>query len=244
MRRASTRFDIRAALLLVPMLLLADHARADSITLNYSTTMSIGDIGVSGPPVIGFVGLQNASDSAAPQPTGQPGEITPDSVVTPLISLGELIVSPPAVSGSGWSTSYNDTPFYLTVTINSINGSAPAANASSFTVDGYLSGTISSAGTSSVTAALLPPGFPISTYPAGTFGSFPSGDLNVYLTTYSIGTPGNGLITASGQAQVLGGLIAEYATPEPTSWIVFGLLGLAPLAASRLRRDRRSGVPG
>jgi hypothetical protein len=39
------------------------------------------------------------------------------------LPLGEIAITPPPVAqGVQWSATYNDTPFYLTVNVNSVNG--------------------------------------------------------------------------------------------------------------------------
>lgn len=222
------------------LLLLGTAAQADPLNVNYSTSMVISDIGLSGPAVVGYAGLQGASVST--QASGGYG-----TVLNPLPSgvgsglpLGEIAITPPAVAaGMPWTTTYNDTPFYLTVSVNSVDGNTNAAQPSTYVVDGMLNGTLSSNGPSSLTATFFTPSNLPSSFPQGTIASFSSGGQDTFLSipqgTTTISSPDG----VPGGLSLMGGAVSEFATPEPTSWIVLGLLGLGHVGTARFRGRRR-----
>jgi hypothetical protein len=222
------------------LLLVGTAAHADAINVNYSTAMYISDIGQSGPTVAGYWGVTGGTVS--PEATTGFGTVLNPlpSGVGSVLPLGEMTIIPPGLSaGTQWSTTYNNTPFYLTVTINSVNGNTQAANPPSYVVEGFLNGTLSATGPSSLTATFVRPDNPSSSFPAGTIASFSSGGYDTFLSipsTMTISSPDG----VPGGLSLAGGVVSEFAAPEPSSWVVVGLLGLAQVGALRLRnRNRR-----
>lgn len=240
MHHASPQSPGRILLSLASLLLLGASAQADPINLNYSTSMYISDIGRTGTDVLGYAGVSGATVTTdATTGFGSTLNPLPTGMGTG-IPLGEIAVSLPTTSGP-WSTTYNDTPFYLTISINSVNGDTNAAMPSTYIVDGFLTGVISSNGPSSLTATFVTPGALSSSFPAGTIASISSGGYDTFLSipssTTSIGSPDGPVAGLS-----LAGLaVGEQAvpTPEPSSLVVLGLLGLAQFGVFRLRARRR-----
>jgi hypothetical protein len=221
------------------VLLAGTAAQADAINVNYSTAMYISNIGQSGPAVAGYWGVTGGT--ASPEATTGFGTVLNPlpSGVGSVLPLGEIAITPPGLSaGTQWSTTYNDTPFYLTVTVNSVNGDTQAANPSSYVVEGFLNGTLSATGPSSLTATFVRPDNLSSSFPAGTIASFSSGGFDTFLSipsTMTISSPDG----VPGGISLAGGVVSEFATPEPSSWVVAGLLSLAQLGALRMRNRTR-----
>ncbi len=241
MRHNALHSPGRSLLFLASLLLAGTAAQADPISVNYSTSMVITDIGVSGTPVVGYVGVTNATvktDASAtygavldPAPSGM-GSVLP---------LGEIAITPPSGGGSHATTTYDHTPFYLTVTVNSVNGDTQAANPRSYMVAGYLSGALASNGPSSLTATFLRPDSLSPSFPAGTIASFHSGGFDTFLSipdaTTSIGRP-DGLPAG---LSIAGGAVSVHAAPEPASFAVLALLVLAQAGVVGLLNRRRRG---
>jgi hypothetical protein len=234
----------RRTLLLIASLLMAGMAgtaaQAAPISVDYSTSMSITDIGVGGPPVVGYVGVTDAkvhTDVAAtygtvlnPLPSGM-GSLLPLGEIT----IGRLPGNP------GQTTTYDHTPFYLTVTVNSLNGETHTANPQSYTVAGYLTGALTNDGPSSLTATFLRPDFQSASIPVGTIASLGSGGFDTFLSlpdgTTTISRP-DGIPAGL----TLGGvLISVQSAPEPGSFAILALLGLAQAGWIGLRNRPRRG---
>jgi hypothetical protein len=232
-----------ALLSIASLLLLGTAAQADPISVNYSTSMFISDIGRSGTAVVGYAGVTGATVSTqATTAYGTMLDPLPSGVGSGL-PLGMIAITPPPVAqGVQWSTTYNDTPFYLTVKINSVNGDTQAAYPATYVVDGYLTGVLSSNGPSSLTATFVRPDSLSPSFPAGTIASFSAGGYDTFLSipsgTTTIGAPDG----VPAGLSLLGGVVAEYATPEPASLVVLGLLGLAQVGAYRMKNRRRRGL--
>ncbi len=96
---------------------LASGAHADPIRATYSTTGSIGTVGIVGTPIVTFQGVTDGSLT-----TGQP------------FSVGQFIVTPQA---GGATTTYG-TPFQITFNVTSANGDPALPNATPITLDGSL----------------------------------------------------------------------------------------------------------
>jgi hypothetical protein len=237
----------RIVLSVVPLVLMATTAWADPIGINYSTSMVISDIGVTQGSlslVPGNMLMNAALTTQAATGFGTTLDPAPSGVGTAL-PLGNLEVwVPPVGAGYHWTpTTYDNTPFYLTVTVNSLNGNAQAANPSSFTVGGYLNGTLSMNGPSSITATFERPDSVDPRFPQGTIGSFSAGGYDTFLSIPS-GTVSSDNPVGAGGMTLTGEVVAEFSAPEPASWIVLGLLGLAQVGAVRWRGRRRRGLPG
>jgi hypothetical protein len=227
------------SLVIASLSIVGTAAHADPISVNYSTSMFISDIGVKGPSVVGYVGVTNTTANTN-------ATATYGTVLNPLPSgmgsvlpLGQIAITPPSGEGANATTTYDHTPFYLTVTVNSVNGEPNAANPSTFTVAGYLTGALTGNGASSLTATFLTPDFQSPSLPAGTIATISSGGLDTFLTmpggSTSIGRP-DGLPAG---LTLGGGLVSVQSAPEPASWAVLALLGLAQAGVVRLRRRRR-----
>jgi hypothetical protein len=233
----------RALVCITALLTLNAAAQADPININYSTSMVISDIGLSGPAVVGYSGLTGATvDTQATTTFGTVLNPAPSGVGSGL-PLGEITITPPPLPyGEELNTTYNDTPFYLTVTVNSVNGDTQAANPSSYVVEGYLNGTILGNGPSSLTATFVTPGSLSSSFPAGTIASFSSSGYDTFLSipssTATISSPDG----VPGGLSMMGGAVSEMAAPEPASFVVLALLGLAQVGAVRWRNRRRRGL--
>jgi hypothetical protein len=218
------------------LLVLGTAAQADPININYSASMVISDIGVSGSPAVSYQSVTGATvNTLATATYGAVLNPAPSGVGSAL-SLGAFTFQPPA---GGGTTTYDNTPFYLSVTVNSLNGNTQAANPSTYVVDGYLTGTISATGSSSFTASFLTPDWMATTFPAGMIGSFSSGGFDTFLSipTGSVGINDPSGIPTGGVA-LLGGIITEQAAPEPSSVVILGLLAVGHVAAVRLRNRR------
>jgi hypothetical protein len=217
------------------LLVLGTAAQADTINVNYSTSMVISDIGVSGSPAVSYQGVTDATvNTLATATYGAVLDPAPAGVGSAL-SLGAFTFQPP--SGGG-TTTYDDTPFYLSVTVNSVNGNAQAANPSTFIVDGYLNGKVSASGSSSFNVSRLVMDLAYPQFPAGMIGAFTSGGHDTFLTvpfTAGINDP-SGIST--GGLALLGGIITEQAAPEPSSVVVLSLLAVGHIATVRLRNRR------
>jgi hypothetical protein len=227
-------------LLSIAFLVVGTAAQADPINVNYSTSMVISDIGRNGPDVVGYSGVAGAAVSTQAT-TGFGTILNPlPSGVGSGLPLGEIAITPPPVAqGVPWSTTYNDTPFYLTVTVNSVNGEPHAANPPSYVVEGYLNGTLTGNGPSSLTATFVTPNSQAPSFPVGTFAGFSSGGYDTFLSIPSSTTTISSPDGVPAGLSLLGSFVAEYATPEPSSFMVLGLLGLAQFGAYRLRNRRR-----
>lgn len=108
-----------------------------SALMNYSTSGSIDTAtGVTGSPIISFDSVQNNSFSS------------PSS-----FSLGQFVV---ANLPEGQTTSYSNTPFSITLLVNSVDGATPVPNQSPIVVTGELNGSITGSNQSNVQATFDP----------------------------------------------------------------------------------------
>jgi hypothetical protein len=195
----------------------APHVVADDI-LNYSTAGAIGTTGISGAGnVISFVPVQNASVDTASN-----------------ISLGYFQVAPLA---AGQSTTYDNTPFTLTLEPSQFNSTT--VNDTPITVTGHLNGTATGPFQSSVQASFDPITSPSFTVPNG------AGALNLVKNDQELLVPSsvnNGQTTL--QAQVATSTTSpgpEAGVPEPSTIALFlstvGGLGLRRLVQRRRQRS-------
>jgi hypothetical protein len=230
----------RALVCISATLILGTVSHAEPINLDYSTSMVISDIGLNGTPVVGYSGINAATVTTQATTTFGTVLNPPPSGVGSVLPLGEITITPPSVAqGTSWSATYNDTPFYLTVSVNSENGDTHAANPPAFVVEGYLTGALSGNGPSSLTATFVRPESLSSSFPPGTIGSFSSGGYDTFLSIPSSTATISGPNGVPGGLSLAGGLVAEQAAPEPASFVVLALLGLARAGAVRLRSRRR-----
>ena len=201
LRYTSTVQPIRLLFTVSPiafLLVLGTAAQADAINVNvnYSTSMVISDIGVSGAPAVSYQSFTGATVSTLATATyGAVLDPAPSGVGSAL-SLGAFTFKP----NPAGVTTYDNTPFYLSVTVNSVNGNTQAANPSTYTLDGFFSGTVTATGAQGFSAIFVTsPSLP-HTIPPGTFGSFSSGGYDTFLSIpyTSIGVSNPGGIPAGG----------------------------------------------
>ena len=210
MRTISGRTGLRIAAIAVGLLAAsAPLAQADSI-LEYTTAGGPGTTGITGAPVISFVPVQN------------------DSVdTTSNISLGTFVV---AGLASG-QTTYDNTPFNLSLIPNSFNGTA--LNDNPVELSGTLNGTVSGSNQSSVIVTFNP-----ITNPSFAIGNG-TGTLKLPITSELLvpSTTLDGKTTI--QAQVATSEIIH--TPEPSTIALFLStvcgLGLRRYVQSRRKRN-------
>ena len=110
----------------------APVAQADPI-INYSATGNVDNSGITGAgPIINFANITNNSFSSPSH-----------------FSLGDFSVT---ALNAGQSTTYTNTPFEITLVVNTVNGTTPSPNQTPITVTGVLNGTVSGNDQSNVTA--------------------------------------------------------------------------------------------
>jgi hypothetical protein len=220
--------------------LLGPVVRADPIpeTIKYTTSMTLGDTGVTGPPLVAFWGVADHSiTTPTPSPPGMTMGPIPAGYQTS-VPLGYFTVSRPADQSS---TTYDHTPFVLSFRVNSVDGDPSGASPQNLLVPGYLDGTVSSSQPSTLRAQFVVP-LPLGTTASfASLGGFRTGPLMNTLTfplsdlTIPLASgPTNTIPLLSGQ------LISALETPEPSSVVLFGLLGLGLIA----RRGRLGRGPG
>ncbi|MDR3634634.1 MAG: PEP-CTERM sorting domain-containing protein [Isosphaeraceae bacterium] len=128
------------ALALLLTACLAPGASASAL-VGYSTSGTIDGTGVTGTPVISFSSTSSGTFNA-------PSDF----------SLGDFHVSALA---DGQATTYTDTPFHITLTVNQVNGAAPEPNQTPVTLSGVLNGTVSGPDQSTVVAKFDPTSTPV-----------------------------------------------------------------------------------
>lgn len=203
MRKLNSWTGLRSAALTMAALAACSlGAQADSIK-SYVTYNTVGNIdnaigvsstGLTGTatvaPIISFDSVTSGSFTA------------PSSFSLGSFHVGEL--------NAGVSTTYKDTPFTITYTINKINGSNPMPNQTPITLKGMLNGTISDASQSDVLA----------TFDKATLDRFQTGS---YMNTLSVLSTSVSLVpstTNNGQTTAQAKMFVE-AVPEPASIAIF-----------------------
>ncbi len=177
--------------------------------VTYDAVGQVGISGTSGPSAIGFDSQWNGSLFA-------PG----------YLDLGSFTMVNP---NPGIHTTYNNTPFWISVTIKTIDGVSPVPNESPVLLTGVLSGTMYDSGYSNVIATFSPNSSSQKLFQVGQYEAF-LGQINALPLRI---TTDNG-----GKMRVLGQL-SLFPVPEPTSIAVFALLGLGGVGI--YRRSRRAG---
>jgi hypothetical protein len=182
--------------------------------MTYTTTGSIGTTGISGSPIVSFQGVTDGSLT-----TGMP------------FDLGTLVVTPP-VSGP-WPT-YNEAPFQINFTVDTVNGSPVMSGQTSFTIGGsvYTSPGLGLIAQLDVFAPFK--GSPDQEHPAVSPIIFQIGsntlDLYPAVSLFNLGQAGSagGPVTVQGEVDALN-------TPEPSTLLIFVVCG----AVAIVRRARR-----
>jgi len=182
-----------------------------SALMNYSTSGSIDTAtGVTGSPIISFDSVQNNSFSS------------PSS-----FSLGQFVV---ANLPDGQTTSYSNTPFSITLLVNSVDGTTPVPNQSPIVVTGELNGSITGSNQSNVQATFDP--INNSTFLTGLLSntvSIPNSPLSLVPSTTNTGH-------TSAQAFLVN--TPTTPVPEPTSVALF-LTALGLGLRHRLRNAKK-----
>ena len=207
------------ALALFASALLAPRASASAL-IDYTSAGTIGSTGITGTPVVSF---NNTSAGSFNAPSD--------------FSLGDFHVTPLA---DGQSTTYTNTPFQISLTVNQIDGSAPEPNQTPVTLSGVLNGTVTGPNQSTVVAQFNP----------GATPDFVTGSatntLSVFDNPLSLvpSTTNGGLTSAqaylNNQVASVPPLGGTQTVPEPTSVLVFSA-GIAVVGLIRRRRLGRSG---
>jgi hypothetical protein len=190
----------------------ASSSQASAI-INYSTAGSIDSSGISGPGVISFVPVSNATFN------------TPSA-----FSLGDFQVAPlPA----GQTTTYTNTPFHITFLANTVNGAAPDPNQTPIQVSGVLNGTVTGSNETEVVATFNPVSTP--TFLTGQY----TNTMSILDSPLSLvpSTTNNGQTSA--QANLESTITTPPPIPEPTSIALF-LTTLAGLGVRHHVRTRRA----
>ena len=207
------------ALALLLTACLAPGARASAL-VGYSTGGTIDGTGVTGTPVISFNSNSGGTFTA-------PSDF----------SLGDFHVS---ALPDGETTTYTNTPFHLSLTINQVNGAAPDPNQTPVTLNGVLNGTVTGSNQSTVVAKFDP-----TTSPVFVTGSA-SNTLSIFDNPLSLvpSTTNGGLTSAqaylNNQVSSPGG---GSPVPEPGSIVLFSTVLAGLGLRARVRKPSKSGAP-
>jgi hypothetical protein len=179
-------------------------------SMTFGSTGTIGTQGLTGTPAVAFRGIENGLFTSSDQ-----------------FSIGEFVVNP---ASAGSVSRYDKAPFEIDLNIGQVNGSAPTPNAP-IRIFGNLSGTVSAAGPSSLSASfedvIMPTWPPI---PPEYANPVQIGDLTLHTLMEFGGVPLN---AANGGTTPVQARIDAYPAPEPATAIIFLLLFAA---AARIRR--------
>jgi hypothetical protein len=223
-------------------------------TITYDTSGAVGTTGITGSNVLSFVPITFNSSSTASSTTPSSNTFnSPSNFSLGYFQVGQL--------DPGVSTTYNNTPFSLTLHFDSVNGQTPTPNATPITISGVLNGTVSGSDVSSVVATFNTPvntpaaGATVNstsstptqltdTFTAGLYNNtltVPTGNFLIVPSTSNFGrTTMEGSLTsvlspAIPAGQTGGGTTTS--TPEPTSVALFAM-AIGGLAWHRYRTRR------
>ena len=164
-------------------------------TIRFSSSGSFGDSGISNGNLLNFNGILQQNVQAPSN-----------------FSFGEFQVLPDV--GENISTTYDDTPFTLAMTVGEVNGGVPELNETPIFINGLLNGTISGETQSNVTA----------TFNTSDLPSFKVGDYTITIT--KLDPVDIAPFTTNGGRTSIQGRIEAQTVPEPASIAVF-LVALA-----------------
>jgi hypothetical protein len=176
--------------------------------VNYSTSGTIDSDGITGTPVISFNSVVSSSFAS------------PSS-----FSLGDFQVAP---LPDGQTATYTNTPFHITLLVNSVDGTEPDPNETPIQVSGVLNGTVTGGNQSHVVATFDPITNP--DFLTGIFSntlSITDSPLTLVPSTTNMGQTSAQAFLTSTPAPI----------PEPTTIALF-LTAMAGLGVQRARRHR------
>jgi hypothetical protein len=232
----------------------ASVVKADP-TITYDTSGAVSTTGITGSNVISFVPITFNSASTSSSTTPSSNTFTsPSNFSLGYFQVGQL--------DPGVSTTYNNTPFSITLHFDTVNGATPTPNATPITITGVLNGKVTGSDNSGVTASFNTPvntpasGVTVnstSSTPTQLTDTFTSG---LYNNTLTVNTGGFQLVPSTsnfGRTTLEGSLTSVLSpaipagdsgggttnTPEPTSVALFAM-AIGGLAWHRYR-VRRAG---
>lgn len=174
--------------------------------VTYNAVGQVGIAGTSGSSAIGFDSLWNGSVFA-------PG----------YLDLGSFTMVNP---NPGLTTTYSNTPFWITVSVKTVDGVSPSPNGSPVVLSGVLNGSMFDSGYSNVIATFSSNSSSQQLFQLGDYDAF-LGNINALPLRI---TPDN-----NGKMRVLGQL-SLFPVPEPASVAVFALIGLGSVRLARRKR--------
>jgi hypothetical protein len=189
--------------------------------MDYNTTGSIGSQGITGNPVVSFRGVEDGSLTTGNR-----------------FALGQLVINP---LPDGVRTDYRDTPFEIQFSAKTIDGVVPSVNETPNVLHGFLSGWVVGSDYSNLRASFIPDPYPSTTNPGGPLpldyhAPFRIESLTVALWPEPLSSSLNPSGSNDGR-MTLQGTLSVYATPEPTSIVVFSLFATGFLIHRTYRRE-------
>lgn len=203
------------------VLLLGTASSASASVIEYATYGLVGTSGVTGTNAIRFDPIGDGSVSYFSS-----------------LSLGSFVVSP---LPSGQITTYNHTPFAITLAIETVDGQAAQGPIPTITLTGFLNGQISGSNQANVTATFDPiaeQSLHLTSF--GSEGYYAFGSLFYQTLQLSLFDHSRSLVPASsadGRTSLEAFLSAgPVPIPEPSTMAFFAALGVAALMRKRMLR--------